>query len=559
MNGTNSSSTVAYFLGLQSILRSLQVLDLGGYQWPKPACVKNDDEFDFIIVGAGTAGCVIANRLIETKKANVLLIEAGGNPPYETELAGLLPFMKKTRVDWNFTSACDIYSPETHKNNVIDLTQGKMIGGSAALGYAVYAKGNEYDFNRWAKVTKDSTWSWKEVLPTFLKNEQLIDNRILNSPDKCFYGTKGNIKIMKQYFKRNEAYFAGFRELGWKTPLDINPNNPLGFTNFMVNIGDERRQTTALKFLSPIKDNRRLRVMVNTLATKVIFDDNKRAIGVEVITSDNKVITVKAKIEVIVSAGAIKSPQLLMLSGIGPKHHLESKGIKVIADLPVGRYFHDHVNSNLVYKLKNSTRGAQLKDPHKYPYSVFDGYMAVNISQDHPDYQTVGVSFGEQITFLGICTYLFNYSPVICDYLSKSMVKSELLMVILTLLYPKSLGKILLVNKDPLEKPIILPNYYAKDEDVIKHADCLENFNQVLETESFKTLGAELIVPELKKCQGLRKFSKNYWRCYVVGFYDTAHYFTGTCKMETVGTTTQATVIMVAQKGAEFIIKKYFS
>lgn len=463
------------------------------------------------------------------------------------------------------------------------MTQGKMIGGSGSLNYMGYERGNKYDFDRWAKLTNDSCWSWESVFPTIRKNEMLIDDLILDSPNRCFYGTDGNIKIMKQYFERNQAYFDAFEELGWHSKLDVSPINPLGFTDVMYNIGDNERQSTARKLLSPIKKDPNLHVMTNTLATRIIFDDHKRAVAVEVVTKKGKVLIVKANKEIIVSAGTFKSPQLLMLSGIGPKEHLKSHGIKCIIDLPVGKNFQDHVNSHLIYKLTDAKRGKTLKDPHKYPYTVYDGYVALNKSQGYPDYEPVGLSFGQLEPFLEFCAVYFNFDEEFCDELGKSIAKSELLLLLITQLYPKSRGEIRLASRNPHDYPIIIPGYYEEEEDIENHAKYLQDFNRVLKTSYFKRVKAKLVLPKLKSCKEFKKGTHEYWKCYAVAMADTAYYYVGTCGMgsvldsrlrvrgvkrlrvidassfpDTVGAPTHATVIMVAQKGVEFIIKEHY-
>lgn len=498
-------------------------------------------------------------------------------------MPGSYLYLKRTKFDWNFTSIADQSTMSTHRNNYVEMTQGKMLGGSGSLDYTGYERGNEHDYNRWAKITNDSVWSWDSIQPTFHKNEQLIDKAILNSTSRRFYGTHGNMKIMKQYFERNQKYFSAFRELGYETPLDINPDTPLGFTDVMYQIGDGERQSTARKFLSPIKNHPNLYVMKYTLATKIIFDDNKTAIGVEVTSKFNKRRSLYAKREVIVSAGVIKSPQLLLLSGIGPQNHLEKMGIKVIADLPVGQNFQDHVNVVLVYKLTKAKKETILENPHKYPFTIFDGYVAMNQSQRYPDFQTVGITLAEKNIFLEFCAYFFDFKDAYCNNLVKHIGTSDLLFVLVTNLYPKSRGTITLASKNPKKYPIIDPGYFSNYEDVVDHANYCQEFNKVLKTSYFKSVNGKLILPRLKQCMHLKKGSEEYWRCFTVGMSDTSYYYVGTCGMgkvldsklrvlgvknlrvidassfpDTVGTSTIATVIMLAQKGVEFIIQEHF-
>uniref|UniRef100_A0A2A4JSK9 Glucose-methanol-choline oxidoreductase N-terminal domain-containing protein n=1 Tax=Heliothis virescens TaxID=7102 RepID=A0A2A4JSK9_HELVI len=577
----DAAYSVSYFKKVENILRWLTILNLTAYEWPKPACVKDGAQFDFIVVGGGTAGCLIASRLVETGNVSVLLIEAGTYPPLESDMSGLFPFLKDTKYDWNFTSPCNEVAFKNHKDNVIHMSQGKMLGGSGSSGYGGYGHGYPHDFSEWVAITNDSSWSWEAVLPIYRANEKLIDEKILKSHDQ-YYGTKGKIYLGKKYYKRNRNFFNALKEIGYDYHLDINPDHPIGFTNLMFNIGNETRQSTAHKFLSPLKHHPNLYLLINTLATKLIFDNKKTAIGVEVITEDNKILRLKAKKEVIVTAGTIKSPQLLMLSGIGPKHHLENKGIKVVADLPVGYNFQDHINSILVYKMTKASLASNLGDPYQYPYVVFDGYVALNKSQRYPDYETICAHFGDSLTFEGLCAFFFSYNDEFCDTLNKGLDNKEALLVFITYLNPLSRGQILLTSTDPRDYPLIIPNYYSNSIDVDKHASYVADFNRVLNSTYFKQVEAELVDPKLKSCEGLERGTKEYWKCYTVGTADTAHYFVGTCAMGSVLDSKlrvygvknlrvadasvmptnvrglpQGTVMMIARKAADMIIKEH--
>ncbi|XP_021195903.3 ecdysone oxidase [Helicoverpa armigera] len=576
-----AAGAVSYFKKVEIILRWLTILNLTAYEWPQPACVKDGDQFDFIVVGGGTAGCLIASRLVETGNVSVLLIEAGTYPPLESDLSGLFPFLKDSKYDWNFTSVPDDLAAKNHKGNVIHMSQGKMLGGSGSSGFGAYARGYPHDYDDWAAITNDTSWSWKAVLPIFQENEKLIDEKILKSHDH-YYGTKGKIYLKKTYYKRNRNFFNALKEIGYDYHIDINPNHPIGFTNLMFNIGNKTRQSTAHKFLSPLKNHPNLHLMINTLATKIILNDKKTAIGVEILTEDNKILRLKAKKEVIVTAGTIKSPHLLMLSGIGPKRHLEKKGIKVIANLPVGHNFQDHVNSILVYKMTKASLASNLGDPYEYPYVVFDGYVALNKSQRYADYETICAHFGDSLTFEGLCAFFFSYNNDFCDTLNKGLDNKEVLLVFITYLNPESRGRILLNSTDPRDYPLIIPKYYTKSIDIKKHASYLADFNRVLHSTYFRKVEAELVDPKFKSCEGLERGTEEYWKCYAVATGDTAHYFVGTCAMGTVLDSKlrvhgvkhlrvadasvmptnvrglpQGTVTMIAQKAADMIIEEH--
>ncbi|KAJ8716994.1 hypothetical protein PYW08_005393 [Mythimna loreyi] len=394
---------------IQIILKLLSYLNLTGFLWPQPAVIQDGYTTDFIIVGGGTAGCIIASNLAK-QGVKVLIIEAGGQPTFETQLAGLFPYEKYTDYDWNFTSFQEDMIP--------GLLQGKALGGSALVNYMWYGMGNPKDYQEWVDLTNDSSWSYKELCPLIKRNEKVIDKQVLNSPDVVFHGTNGKIEIKKYHSKMNDGFFEAYKELGYKVLNDINPNNTVGFTNAYFTIGSQRRQSTVYKFLSPEKNNPYLKVMYKSLATKIIFDENKRAVGVQVLTEDKKLITVNAKKEVIITAGTIKSPHLLMLSGIGPKDHLEEKGIEVISDLPVGQNFIDNPTCIVVHKMEPATP-VPPRNLYEFPSNIIEGRVAINKRQTHADYQVFHGLIDAPPFFLVVCGFIFTIKAELCDRLYK--------------------------------------------------------------------------------------------------------------------------------------------
>uniref|UniRef100_A0A2A4JSJ8 Glucose-methanol-choline oxidoreductase N-terminal domain-containing protein n=1 Tax=Heliothis virescens TaxID=7102 RepID=A0A2A4JSJ8_HELVI len=309
----------------QNILKLLTYLQLTAYLWPPEATIKDGACADFVIIGGGTAGCIIASNLVKHKNVSVLVIEAGGTGEFETQEPGLFPYTKNTDYDWKF---------KTVDNR--NIQQGKVLGGSSQVNYMIYGNGYPADYDGWAATTNDSSWAFENLFPLIKRTEKVTDKTILDSPDVAFHGTEGKLRIKKYHSGINDGIFQAYREVGFNVLNDINPDNKFGVSNSYLAVGRGNRQSTAYAFLSPERDNPNLKVAYHSLATKIIFDANKRAVAVRVLTKDKKYITIYVKKEVIVTAGAFKSPQLLMLSGIGPKQHLESKNIKVVSDLPVG-------------------------------------------------------------------------------------------------------------------------------------------------------------------------------------------------------------------------------
>ncbi|KAJ8723198.1 hypothetical protein PYW08_003110 [Mythimna loreyi] len=314
---------------LQGAFKIMAALHLTNYLWPHQAVVRDGTNFDFIVVGGGTAGSVIANRLSEVEHINVLLIEAGGDPPFESDLPGFPILMKRSRYDWNFTTQLNGFKDSCRLQSFYEITQGKMLGGTSSLNYMVYHKGQPRDFDSWADITNDDSWKWENVFKYFLKYEKLEDPQLLHSVEKKYYGTEGFIGINRDHREEIINFLDSYRELGNDVVLDFSELHPVGFAAQTVTISGRSRQSSAYAFLSSAKGRRNLHILKNTLVTKILFDGNKKATGVEVRTEDGETMSFKAKKEVIVSAGVFNTPKLLMLSGIGPQEHLDCHNIEI--------------------------------------------------------------------------------------------------------------------------------------------------------------------------------------------------------------------------------------
>ncbi|KAJ8717001.1 hypothetical protein PYW08_005400 [Mythimna loreyi] len=368
----SAASAIQGVQEIQGAFTILSALQFTSFLWVQQAQVHDGSSFDFIVCGAGSAGSVIANRLTEIEDASVLLIEAGGDPPVESVVPACMDYMKNTSVDWNYRTEDDGYSQQTHKNHGVEMTRGKMLGGSSSINYMFYTRGNPNDYDGWANITGDQTWNWENTLPYFKKSERLVEPILLEYDAGRYHGTDGYLGTTRYYNEEVLKYFEAFKELGHEIVMDTNGGTPLGYTECMFTIADHLRQSTAQSFLSPIKNRRNLFVLKNTLVSKILFDDDKNAIGVEVILANNKTASYKARKEVIVSAGTINTPQLLMLSGVGPKEHLLSHNITVISDLPVGQALQDHVVLTVTQTMGPSVPSKPV-DPKNFPSPVIMG------------------------------------------------------------------------------------------------------------------------------------------------------------------------------------------
>ncbi|XP_022836552.1 glucose dehydrogenase [FAD, quinone]-like, partial [Spodoptera litura] len=536
--------------------------------------------FDFIVVGAGTAGSLIANRLSEIEHVHVLLIEAGGDPPFESDIPGLPLLMKRSRYDWNYTAEYDAYKDVCHLQSYYEFTLGKMLGGTSSLNYMIYHRGQPSDFNSWADIVKDESWTWQNVLPYFLKTGRLEDPQLLGSTDKEYYGTDGYIGINRDHRKEIEKFLEAYRELGNDIVLDFNEHHPLGYSAQTFTISSRSRQSSAYAFLSSVKDRRNLHVLKNTLATKILFDDNKKAVGVEVLTEDGKKMNLNAKKEVIVSAGTFNSPKLLMLSGVGPEEHLKSKNIEVVSNLPVGENLQEHICVVLIHNMDKLTEPFPQPSPYELPGSSFTGFVALNKSSNYPDYQVITyIASAENMMYY--CTFAFRFSDEICNNMHKQAINRLQAFNEILNIAPKSRGKVLLKSTNPEDAPLVYNGFFSNKDDVEALVDYIFDYLPIMNTTYYREVDA-VMSDAYPACNEFGKDTREYWRCYVMCVSSGLSHMTSTCPMGTVvdgklrvhgvkglrvadasvmPTITRGnpmgTVYMIAEKAADMIKKDY--
>jgi choline dehydrogenase len=303
-------------------------------------------KFDYLIIGAGTAGCVLANRLSENNQNKVAIFEAGKNSDiWKVNMPlAILYTMHDPKYNYKYYS-----EPEPHLNNRrLFCPRGKMIGGCSAHNGMVYARGNKNDYERWSSFGLKE-WSYEKVLPFFKKIETWSEG------ENEYRGGDGILPINQSKNKNPlfKAFLNSAKEAGYKINNDMNGKDQEGFGMYDVTIHNGERASASKYYLNPARKRENLTVFTESFVEKIIFD-GKKAVGIEVKIKD-KVEKIYANKEIILSGGSINSPQLLMVSGVGPGEHLKKNGIEVVHNLKgVGKNLQDHLETYIQQECKTS-------------------------------------------------------------------------------------------------------------------------------------------------------------------------------------------------------------
>ena len=471
--------------------------------------------YDYVIVGGGSAGCVLANRLSEDPSTTVALLEAGSsdwNPMIH--IPGGIPFLMGPRVNWRFFTVPQVGLD----NRRVWYPQGKTLGGSSAINAMIYIRGQAEDYDHWASLG-NAGWAYSDVLPYFIKSED--NSRLVNE----YHGQGGPQAVSDQTNPHvlSTSFVNAVQELGLPYNADFNGASMYGAGLYQVIYRAGLRRSQATSFLRPVRGRKNLRVITGARVTRVVIEHG-RAVGVEVAGKGGPTVH-RAEREVILSAGAINTPRLLMLSGIGAAEELAKLGIRSVHDLPgVGKNLMDHLNVNVHSRLKDPISYDHLQ---KFPALLAPGLEwmlwrkgpAASVivegggffkspGADRPDMQ---VHIAPALVVRGGQTHLEGNGFTVNS----------------TFLRPESRGQVSLASADPSAEPLIDPQYLTASKDKEMAVTLVRTIREVLARPVMRRFIAEERLPGAAEQtdKQILAYARQYGSC--------DYHPVGTCRMGT--------------------------
>ncbi|XP_049766396.1 glucose dehydrogenase [FAD, quinone]-like [Schistocerca cancellata] len=509
-------------------------------------------EYDFVVVGAGSAGAAVAARLSENPGWSVLLLEAGGDPSPASDVPGLSLTLWQTEMDWAYQTEPEGRACLSQVDGRCAWPRGKGLGGSSSINGMTYIRGSPQDYDGWAALGNDG-WSYQDVLPFFKKLEAFDEEELKKRPHMAsVHGRSGPIHVTKpeRLDPAFETLDAAAKELDYRIIEDYSAESHVGFGNTHCSINKGMRWSTARGYLVPVTERSNLHVLKSAYVTKVLIrEKDQAAYGIQFL-KDGTIKEVRTRKEVILSAGVINTPHILMHSGIGPEAHLDEVGVPVLKDLKVGYNLQDHLAYfGLCYTRKHLVGTTAEENYFKYlmnrtgPLSTtgllsYNGFTVTDKAPpglpaiDTANYPDIQLMFTlAQNTTHSIAAKDLSLNEETTNALKKLAENEDVILVLLVLLAPRSRGRIRLRSTDPTDLPLIYPAYLEDPDDFENLLAGVEFAQRFGSTDAMQKAGYSVKEFPLKNCSRSSLLKHEYWRCAVAHLTSSGYHPAGTAKM----------------------------